>query len=90
MVALPVGALATAAAILSPRVRNRCGTLSVAVLTVGALGAFLAKESGEGLAETETLPVLHSQFGSATAVVGLATMVLAWVWWWLTRRRPWS
>lgn len=87
VVALPVGALATIAAVVSPSVRARFGTLAVSTLTVGALAAVAAKLSGEALAETVTLPERHALLGNVTLVVGLATAALAWVWWWLERRR---
>ena len=87
VIALPVGALATAAAVVSPVVRHRFGTLAVATLTVGALGAIVATLSGEALAATVTKPETHERFGNATLVVGLVTAALAWVWWWLERRR---
>lgn len=87
VVALPVGALAVVAAVVSPVVRARFGRLAVATLTIGALGAGLAKLSGEALAETVTRPEAHERFGNATLIVGLATAVLAWLWWWLEKRR---
>lgn len=87
VVALPVGALATVAAVVAPAVRQRFGTLAIATLTVGALGAIAAKFSGEALAVTVTKPESHERFGNATLVVGLVTAALAWLWWWLERRR---
>ena len=87
VVALPVGALATIATVLSPWVRTRYGVLSLGTLTVGALSAIVAKVSGEFLAQQEGLPVTHERFGNATMVVALLTSVLAWVWWVLERRR---
>ncbi len=87
VVALPVGALATIAAVVSPPVRARFGTLAVATLTIGALAAGVAKLSGEDLAQTVIRPEAHERFGNATLVVALVTAALAWVWWWLERRR---
>ncbi|HHU37769.1 MAG TPA: cytochrome b5 domain-containing protein [Propionibacterium sp.] len=87
VVALPVGALATVAAVVSPAVRERFGVLAIGTLTLGALGAIAAKFSGEALAETVLRPESHERFGNATLIVGLATAALAWLWWWLERRR---
>lgn len=87
VVALPVGALAVVAAVVSPAIRARFGTLAVATLTIGALGAGLAKLSGEALAETVTRPEAHERFGNATLIVGVLTAALAWLWWWLEKRR---
>ena len=87
VVALPVGALATVASVVSPAVRSRFGLLSLATLTVGALAAIAAKFSGEALAETVTRPESHERFGNITLMAGLVTAALAWLWWWLERRR---
>ena len=87
VVALPVGALATIASVVSPAIRARFGALAVSTLTIGALGAIAAKLSGESLAATVTKPEAHERFGNATLVVGLVTAALAWLWWWLGRRR---
>lgn len=87
VVALPVGALGLIAAIVSPGVRARYGTLATVTLTVGALGTLAALWSGGILAESETLPERHASLGTATVIISLATTALAWVWWWLERRR---
>ncbi|MDO5534627.1 MAG: cytochrome b5 domain-containing protein [Propionibacteriaceae bacterium] len=87
VVALPLGALATAAAVVSPTFRTRYGTLALSTLSVGALAAGMAKLSGEALAETVPLPERHAFLGNVTLAVGLATAVLAWVWWLLERRQ---
>lgn len=87
VVALPVGALATVASVVSPAVRSRFGLLSLGTLTLGALAAIAAKFSGEALAETVTRPESHERFGNLTLVAGLVTAALAWLWWWLERRR---
>lgn len=87
VVALPVGAAGLIAAVVSPAVRARYGSLAAATFTVGAFGALAARWSGGILAETETLPERHATFGTATTFVSLATAVVAWVWWWLERRR---
>ena len=87
VVALPVGALATAAAVVSPAFRTRYATLALGTLTVGALATVAAKFSGEALAETVPLPERHATLGQATVIVGLATAALAWGWWLLERRQ---
>lgn len=87
VVALPVGALATAAAVVSPAFRTRYATLALGTLTVGALATVAAKFSGEALAETVPLPERHATLGQATVIVSLATAALAWGWWLLERRQ---
>ena len=87
VVALPLGALATVAAVVSPAFRTRWAPLALGTLSVGALGAVVAKLTGEALAEVVTLPERHEELGNATVVVGLATTALAWLWWVLERRQ---
>lgn len=87
VVALPVGALATAAAVVSPWFRARFGTLSVLTLTVGALASVAAFLTGQRLAEAVPFPERHAVLGTWTMSVGLATAAAAWLWWWLERRR---
>lgn len=87
VIALPVGALATVAAVVSPTVRTRYAPLALATLTLGTLGAAAAKFSGEDLAETVTLPERHATLGNATLLVAVATAALGWLWWWLDRRQ---
>ncbi|MBK8464104.1 MAG: cytochrome b5 domain-containing protein [Nigerium sp.] len=87
VVALPVGALATMAAVLSPVVRSRYGTLALATLSVGALASVAAMITGTILAETETRPEQHASFGTWTVIAALTTSAIAWAWWVLERRR---
>lgn len=87
VVALPVGALATIAAVLSPAIRSRYGVLALATLSVGALAAIAAMITGTILAETETRPEQHAGFGTWTVFAALTTTAIAWVWWVLERRR---
>lgn len=87
VVALPVGACATLAAVLSPGFRARYGLPSLGTLTVGALSSVAAKFSGEALAETVPLPERHATLGQALVIASLATTVVAWLWWFLERRR---
>ncbi len=87
VVALPVGALATIAAVLSPAVRSRYGTLALATLSVGAVASIAAMITGTILAETETRPEQHAGFGTWTVIAALTTTAIAWAWWVLERRR---
>lgn len=87
VVALPVGGLATIAAVLSPTVRSRYGILALATLSVGALASAAAMISGNALAETVTRPEQHAGFGTWTVIAALASTAIAWAWWVLERRR---
>ena len=87
VVALPVGALATIAAVLSPAVRSRYGSLALATLSVGALASIAAMITGTILAETETRPEQHAGFGTWTVIAALTTSAIAWAWWILEHRR---
>lgn len=87
VVALPVGALGVLASVLWPKVRQRYGVLALITLSVGALTAIAARLTGVVLAEQETLPETHATFGTALMIVSLVTAALAWLWWFLERRR---
>lgn len=87
VVALPVGALGVAAAVIWPTVRSRYGILALIVLTLGALTAIAARFTGVVLAEQETLPETHAAFGTALMIVSLIAAGLSWAWWLLERRR---
>lgn len=87
VVLLPLGAAALIAIIVVPSWRTRYGVLALGTLTVGALASVVARITGLALAETETLPRTHAQWGNILVPVALVVAALGWVWWFLERRR---
>lgn len=87
VIALPVGALATVAGVVSPWFRVRYAGLAVHVLCVGAVATLVARASGMALAEVETLPVRHADLGHALVVTALITAGVSLLWWWSSVRQ---
>ena len=81
VVLLPLAALGVVACVLVPPLRRRFGGLTVLVLAAGAASAFVAKASGELLAERVELPREHAFWGGILPWVALALLVAAAVWW---------
>lgn len=81
VVLLPVAALALVLEVLVPALRRRYGGLTVLVLAGGTAAAFVAKESGEALAEREGLPEQHALLGNILPPLAAVLLVVAVVWW---------
>lgn len=80
VVVLPASAIALIAIIAVPRWRRPYGWLTVAAALLGALGAFVAKESGEALAEQVGLPADHAEWGDRLFVAAFVFAVVTVVW----------
>lgn len=87
VVFLPLSALALIALVAVPRWRKPYGLLAVAAATLGAAGAFVAKQSGEALAEEVGLPADHAQWGDRLTLAAIVFAVVALIWFVLDRRR---
>ena len=86
VVMLPLATVALLAIILVPRWRAAYGWLTMAGLTVGAIGAVLAAQTGEALAEQVGLPADHALWGDLLEKAGLVLLVVAASWFLLQRR----
>ena len=86
VVLLPLGALGVLACFFLPTVRRRYGGLVVAVVGVAAVSAIAAMVSGNLLAETVGVPVVHQRLGTWTVIAAVLLLALAAPWWWLARR----
>lgn len=80
VVVLPASAIALIAIIVVPRWRRPYGWLTVAAALLGALGAFVAKESGEALADQVGLPADHAAWGDRLFVAAFVFAVVTVVW----------
>jgi uncharacterized membrane protein len=86
VVLLPLSALALVALVLVPRWRGPCGWPVMAGLLVGTGAAFVAKESGEALAERIGTPEPHADLGDLLPLVAALLLLVGAVWFWLQRR----
>lgn len=86
VVLLPLAALGLLVLLIVRRWRRPFGPLTVAGLAAGALAAFVAKESGEALADHVGRPEAHAALGILLPPLALALFVVATLWFWLDRR----
>ena len=86
VVILPLAALALIAIVFVPKWRKPFGWVVMAGLLVGTGAAFVAKESGEQLADRIGLPKDHASLGDILPLIAVLTFIVAAVWFWMTRR----
>lgn len=86
VVLLPLAALAQIVLVFVQRWRGRFATLTLAGLAVGTAASFVAKESGERLADHLGTPASHAFWGDVLPPVAAVLLVVAGVWWYLQRR----
>ena len=80
VVILPLAATALIAMIYMPKLKNKYSFISVAGIVLGAGAAFVAKQSGEALAEHIGNPVKHANYASLLTFAAFALMVAALIW----------
>ncbi len=85
VVLVPLGALALIVLIFLPRHRKTYLPLTVGTLAVGAVGTYLAKESGEQLANRVGLPKEHAALGDVLFPASIGLLLLAVAFWLLVR-----
>ncbi len=86
VVLLPLSALGLVAIVLVPRWRPIFGWIVLAGLVIGTVAAFVAKQSGQALADRVGLPQQHSSLGDKLPWLCVALLVVAALWFWLQRR----
>lgn len=86
VVLLPLGALAVMLLTAVPKLRRPLAMPTLGLLLVGAIGAFLAKASGEPLAGRVGMPETHASYGSWLPWLALAMLLLGGAWLWSVRR----
>lgn len=89
VVLVPLGALALIALALLPKYRATFLPLTVGVLGVGVFATYIAKESGEQLADRVGLPQEHAALGDILFPTSVGLLLLAITFWVLVRsNRP--
>jgi cytochrome b involved in lipid metabolism len=86
VVLLPVSALALILIYFVPRWRKPYGWLTVGAMAAGTAASFVAKQSGEALAQRVGLPAEHSFLANTLVGVAIVTLVVAAVWFWMQRK----
>ena len=86
VVLLPVAALGLVVLVAVPRWADRFGWLDLGMLALGVGAAFVAKQSGEALAQTVGEPATHATWGDQLPLLGTWLLVLGGVWFLLHRR----
>jgi len=87
VVLLPLATASVIASIYSPKYRQKYLRASVIGTFLGTGAAFVAKESGEALAEKLGNPVTHSNLGSALAATSALFFVATLYWSWSKANR---
>lgn len=83
---LPLSALALLVLIAVPRWRKTFGWVVLAGLFVSVGTAWVAKETGEGLASVLGLPQEHAQWGDRIVPIAGLLFIAAAVWFWQVRK----
>lgn len=86
VVLIPLAVLGLIASVLSPRLRERYGSLAVGFAVASFGFAMAAKLAGEELKEMVRLAEGHEEWGDRTAMAAFVMMVVGGAWWWLARR----
>lgn len=95
IVLLPLAALGAVIMVVRARFNKRFGVVFVIAAWVGALSAFLARHTGEELAETVPVLADHVQDGGRLPFIALVFTVLITIFWLFdrgipgNRPRPW-
>jgi len=87
VVILPLAAATLIASIYSTRVRERFALVTLWAIGVGTIATYIAKESGEALAEEFGNPEKHADYGSLLFSASLALLAFS-INWYGSRKNP--
>jgi uncharacterized membrane protein len=88
VVLVPLAAIGAVMMVLRSSFSRRFGSLVVVIAGIAAISAFVAKESGEALAQRVGNPEQHAQLGDVMPLVAGAFFVLLLVFWLFDRGIP--
>ena len=86
VVLLPLCAIGLIILVLVPKLRRTYGWIVIAGLGVSFVFSFIAKESGETLANVMGLPAEHAQWGDRLVPISFLLFVVAAAWFWFVRK----
>lgn len=87
VVILPLATLAFIAAVYLPKIRDKYSFIVVTGLFLGSGAAFVAKQSGEALAELVGNPAEHADYGTYLFISSFILMLLSITWYRTSRGR---
>ena len=90
VVLLPLAAVGVIASVFLPKIRSKYLGLSVLGVFFGTGAAFVAKQSGEALAERVGLPVRHADLGTYLLVASGIFFLISARWYWQGRSKTLS
>jgi len=90
VVLLPLAAVGVIASVFLPKIRSKYLGLSVLGVFFGTGAAFVAKQSGEALAERVGLPVRHADLGTYLLVASGIFFLISALWYWQGRSKTLS
>lgn len=90
VVLLPLAAVGVIASVFLPKIRSKYLGLSVLGVFFGTGAAFVAKQSGEALAERVGLPVRHADLGTYLLVASGIFSLISALWYWQGRSKTLS
>ena len=80
VVILPLAAAAFIAMVYMPKIKSKYSFITVVAISIGAGAAYVAKESGEALAEHIGNPVKHSNYATILTVAAFALAGTSLLW----------
>ena len=86
IVLLPLATLGVLISIFFPKIRSRYLSLSLIGVFIGTGATFVAKQSGEALAERVGLPVRHADLGENLLIALVIFLLLAAYWYWRNKK----
>ena len=87
VVLLPLAAVGVIASVFLPKIRSKYLGLSVLGVFFGTGATFVAKQSGEALAERVGLPVRHADLGTYLLIASGILFVISALWYWQGRTK---
>ena len=85
VVLLPLSALGLLVVLALPRARRTYGWLPVLGLGLSVIAAWVAKETGENLAEVIGLPQEHAEWGDRLVPIAAVLFIASLAWYWRVR-----
>ena len=80
VVILPPAAIAFIAMVYIPKIKSQYSFITVAAIFIGAGAAYVAKQSGEALAEHIGNPVKHSNYATILTIAAFALAATSLLW----------
>ena len=87
VVLLPLAAVALLVAVYKPRFRSQYALAALVITFLGVGAAFVAKQSGEALAEKIGLPKTHANYGDVLPLIAGGFFLLALFWYRTSKRK---